>query len=218
LERKSTFEGINRFIPYLDRREATVDMREMEIDPPAQEIITRDNIKLIIDVIATIRVVDSLKAVKSVEDYQKVVESAIIANVFSTLGNKRLEDIQKNVDSITEEIKRKTDRESRDRWGIKVESIRIENMKPPKSVIDAMEKEIAAEKAQRASILKAEGEHKVAELKADSERLLIEKRAEATAKVIKDLKELMPSISDEKIMEFLTKTSYINSMKGVIFI
>jgi len=53
-------------------------------------------------------VVDSLKAGQGVwRDYHKVVESAIIANVFSTLGNKRLEDIQKNVDSITEEIKRK---------------------------------------------------------------------------------------------------------------
>ncbi len=78
-----------------------------------------------------------------------------------------------------------------------------------------LEKEIAAEREQRANILKAEGEHKVAELRADSERLLIEKRAEATGKVIGNLKKLMPTISDEKIMEFLTKTSYINSMKDV---
>jgi len=206
-------EGINRFIPFLDKKEAVVDMRETEIDPPAQEIITKDNIKLVIDVIASVRVVDSLKAIKSVKDYKKAVENAIIANVFSTLGNKKLEEIQKNVDSITKEIQEKTDKESRERWGVKVEKVRIENMKPPKSVIDAMEKEIAAEREQRANILKAEGEHKVAELKADSERLLIEKRAEATGKVIKNLKQLMPSISDEKIMEFLTKTSYINSMK-----
>jgi len=71
-------------------------MRESEMDPPAQEIITKDNIKLIIDVIASIRVIDSLKAIKSVKDYKKAVESAIIANVFSTLGNKKLEEIQKN--------------------------------------------------------------------------------------------------------------------------
>jgi regulator of protease activity HflC (stomatin/prohibitin superfamily) len=206
-------EGINRFIPFLDRKEAVVDMRETEVDPPAQEIITKDNIKLVIDVIASVRVVDSLKAIKSVKDYKKAVENAIIANVFSTLGNKKLEEIQKNVDAITEEIRAKTDKESRERWGVKVEKVRIENMKPPKSVIDAMEKEIAAEREQRANILKAEGEHKVAELKADSERLLIEKRAEATGKVIRNLKNLMPTISDEKIMEFLTKNSYINSMK-----
>ncbi len=148
-------EGINRFIPLLDKKDAVVDMRESEIDPPAQEIITKDNIKLIIDVIASIRVIDSLKAIKSVKDYKKAVESAIIANVFSTLGNKKLEEIQKNVDSITEEIKQKTDRESIERWGIKVEKVRIENMKPPKSVIDAMEKEIAAEREQRGKYSKS---------------------------------------------------------------
>jgi regulator of protease activity HflC (stomatin/prohibitin superfamily) len=206
-------EGVNRFIPILDKKEAVVDMREEEVDPPAQEIITKDNIKLEIDVIASIRVVDSLKAVKSVKDYKKAVKSAIAASVFSTLGNKNMEDIQKNVDIITQEIKNHTEKESITRWGIKVENVRIENIKPPKAIIDSMEKEIAAEREQRASILKAEGEHKVAELHADSERLLIEKRAEATHKVIKDLKSLMPDISDQNIMEFLTKTSYIDSMR-----
>ncbi len=68
--------------------------------------------------------VDSSKACKSLRII-KSLESAIIANVFSTLGNKRLEDIQKNVDSITEEIKRKTDRESRDRWGIKLRVLEL---------------------------------------------------------------------------------------------
>jgi regulator of protease activity HflC (stomatin/prohibitin superfamily) len=206
-------EGINRFIPILDKREAIVDMREEEIDPPAQEIITKDNIKLDIDVIASIRVIDSMKAIKSVKDYKKAVKSAILASVFSTLGNKNLEEIQKNVDAITKEIKEHTQKESMQRWGVKIETVRIENMKQPKAIIDSMEKEIAAEREQRAAILKAEGEHKVAELNADSERLLIEKRAEATYKVIKDLKALMPNISDEKIMEFLTKTSYIDSMR-----
>jgi regulator of protease activity HflC (stomatin/prohibitin superfamily) len=206
-------EGVNRFIPILDKREAIVDMREEEIDPPAQEIITSDNVKLVIDVIASIRVIDSMKAIKSVKDYKKAVMSAISASVFSTLGNKNLEEIQKNVDAITKEIKEHTQKESMQRWGVKIETVRIENMKQPKAIIDSMEKEIAAEREQRAAILKAEGEHKVAELNADSERLLIEKRAEATHKVIKDLKTLMPNISDEKIMEFLTKTSYIDSMR-----
>ncbi len=206
-------EGVNRFVPMLDRKEAVVDMREEEIDPPEQEIITKDNIKLLIDVIASIRVVDSLKAIKSVKDYRKAVESSVSASVFSILGNKNLEEIQSSVDVITKEIKSHTEKESMERWGIRIETVRIENMKQPKAIIDSMEKEIAAEREQRASILKAEGEHKVAELHADSERLLIEKRAEATHKVIKDLKSLMPNISDEKIMEFLTRTSYIDSMR-----
>jgi regulator of protease activity HflC (stomatin/prohibitin superfamily) len=204
-------EGINRFIPYLDRKEAIVDLREFRVDPPPQEIITKDNIKLEIDVISSVRIIDSLKAVKTVKDYKESVKSEVSASVFSILGNMNLEDIQRNVDTITKKIKEHVEKQTL-RWGIKVEQIRIENMSPPKAIIDAMEKEIAAEREKRAAILKAEGEHKVAELNADSERVLIEKRAAATHKVIKDLKELMPDISDEKIMEFLTKTSYIDSM------
>ncbi len=162
-------EGINRFIPYLDRREAIVDMREMEIDPPAQEIITRDNIKLIIDVIATIRVVDSLKAVKSVEDYQKVVESAIIANVFSTLGNKRLEDIQKNVDSITEEIKEKGPIERVEIDGVyRLRVLELRIWKPPKSGYRCYgEGDSCGRRAQEEhQFSRLKGDLKVAELKA----------------------------------------------------
>ncbi|NOZ89741.1 MAG: SPFH/Band 7/PHB domain protein [Epsilonproteobacteria bacterium] len=204
-------EGINRFIPMLDKKVAVVDMREHEIDPPKQDIITKDDVRMEIDVIASVKVIDSLKAVKSIEDYKKSVESAIMTSVFTILGNMNHEEIQKQVGSITKEIEKEIEKESI-RWGIKIVQVRIENMKRPQSIIDAIEKEKAAEHEQRAAILKAEGEHKVAELHADSEKVLIEKRAAATHKVIKDLKELMPNISDEKIMEFLTKTSYIDSM------
>ncbi len=204
-------EGVNRFIPMLDKKVAVVDMREHEIDPPQQDIVTKDDIKMEIDVIASVKVIDSLKAVKSVENYKKSVESAIMTSVFSILGNMKHEEIQREVNSITKQIAKEIEKESI-RWGIKIVQVRIENMKRPQSIIDAIEKEKAAEHEQRAAILKAEGEHKVAELHADSEKVLIAKRAEATYKVIEDLKRLMPKISDEKIMEFLTKTSYIDSM------
>jgi regulator of protease activity HflC (stomatin/prohibitin superfamily) len=207
-------EGINRFVPFLDKKVAEVDMREHEIDPPKQDIVTRDDVRMEIDVIASIKVIDSLKAIKSVEDYKKSVESAVATSVFNILGSMELEEIQKQVGSITSKIAQETEKESM-RWGIKVVQVRIENMKRPQSIIDAIEKEKAAEHEQRAAVLKAEGEHKVHELHADSEKVLIEKRAEATYKVIKDLKELMPNISDEKIMNFLTSTSYIDSMRAL---
>ena len=205
-------EGVRRFIPILDKKEAVVDMRENPIDPPAQEIITSDNIKLEIDMIASVRVIDSMKAIKTISDYKKAVESAIAASTFAILGNMKLEDIQKQVVVITKEIAKETEKESL-RWGVKIEKIHIENMKPPKSVVDAMEREIAADRDQKAAIIKAEGEHKVKELNAKSEQILIEARAEATHKVIKNLKELMPNLSDEKIMSFLTSNSYIESMR-----
>lgn len=207
-------DGLNRFIPVLDKKVAVVDMRENTIDPPAQEIITADNIKLVIDMIATVRIIDSMKAIKSIADYRKSVESAIASSTFNILGNMNLEDIQRQVTEISKKIIVETEKESL-RWGIKIETIQIENLKPPKAVVDAMEREIAAERDQKAAITKAEGEHKVMELHAKSEQYMIEKRAEATHKAIKNLKELMPTLSDEKIMNFLTSASYIDSMKAL---
>lgn len=207
-------EGINRFIPMLDKKVAEVDMREHEVDPPRQDIVTRDDVRMEIDVIASIKVVDSLRAIQSVDDYKKSVESSVATSVFNILGSMELDEIQKQVASITSKIAQETEKESK-RWGIKVVQVRIENMKRPQSIIDAIEKEKAAEHEQRAAVLKAEGEHKVHELHADSEKVLIEKRAEATHKAIRDLKELMPDISDEKIMNFLTSTSYIDSMRAL---
>jgi regulator of protease activity HflC (stomatin/prohibitin superfamily) len=207
-------EGVNRFVPILDKKIAVIDMREHEVDPPKQDIVTSDDVRMEIDVIASIRVIDSLKAIKSVEDYKKSVKSSVATSVFNILGSMELDEIQKQVASITTKIAQETEKESM-RWGIKIVQVRIENMKRPQAIIDAIEKEKAAEHQQRAAILKAEGEHKVHELHADSEKVLIEKRAEATHKVIRDLKELMPNISDEKIMNFLTSTSYIDSMKAL---
>ena len=207
-------EGVRRFVPILDKKEAVVDMREQPIDPPEQEIITSDNIKLKIDMIASVRVIDSMKAIKTIGDWKGAVESSIAASTFAILGNMNLEDIQKQVRDITKRIADETELESM-RWGIKIEKIHIENMKPPQAVVDAMEREIAADRDQKAAVIKAEGEHQVKKLHAESEQLLIEKRAEATHKVIKNLKELMPNISDEKIMGFLTSTSYIESMKDL---
>ncbi|SFV56973.1 Putative stomatin/prohibitin-family membrane protease subunit YbbK [hydrothermal vent metagenome] len=207
-------DGVRRFVPILDKKVAVVDMREETIDPPAQEIITSDNIKLEIDMIASVRVVDSMKAIKTIANWKKSVESAVAASTFTILGNMNLEDIQKQVKSITDNIAKETEKESM-RWGIKVEKIHIENMKPPKSVVDAMEREIAAERDQKAAIIKAEGEHKVKKLHAESEQLLMEKRAEVTHKIMKELKELFPTVSDEKIMDYLTSKSYIDSMKAL---
>ncbi len=205
-------EGINRYLPWVEIIVDEISLKEHPVDPPAQEIITQDNINIIVDMIATIKVVDPIKAVMDIDDYDAAVKSLIMSSTLSKLGKMNFSDIQKQQDEISTDI-RINMKEDCARWGIEVVLVKFENITPPASIKEAMEKEIVAEKETRAAILKAEGEHKVHELHADGERILIEKRAEATHKVIKDLKELMPELSDEKIMQFLTKTAYIDSMK-----
>jgi len=205
-------EGLNRYIPGIEVVVKEITLKEHPIDPPEQEIITKDNIKLVVDMIIMVKIVDPIKAVMEIEDYEKAVESLVMSSTLNQLGQMDLSDIQRKQDAIAKDIRQHMQTDA-SRWGVEVIIVKFENISPPASIKEAMEKEIVAEKERKAAILKAEGEHKVHELHADSEKVLIEKRAEATHKVIKELKELMPNLSDEKIMQFLTKTAYIDSMK-----
>jgi len=205
-------EGINRYLPGVEIVVGEVSLKEQPIDPPDQTIVTKDNIELNVDMIATIKIVDPTKAVMDVEDYKASVESLVMSSTLNQLGQMNLADIQKQQDSLSKKIKEHMQIDC-DRWGIQIVLVKFESITPPPSIREAMQKEIVAEKEKRASILKAQGDHEVHEIHADGERILIEQRAAATHKVIKDLKELMPNLSDEKIMQFLTKTAYIDSMK-----
>ena len=205
-------EGINRYFPGVEVVVGELTLKEHTIDPDPQEIITKDNIKIEVDMIASVKIVDPLAAVMEVDDYEKAVKSLVVTSVLNRLGQMELVEIQTQIDAISKEIITHMHEDSK-RWGVKIVQVKFESITPPPSIISAMEKEIVAEKEKKAAILKAEGDHKVHELHADAERVLIEKRAEATHKVIRKLKELMPNLSDETIMQFLTKTAYIDSMK-----
>jgi len=205
-------EGINRYIPGVEVVIGEVSLKEQPIDPPEQEIVSKDNINLIVDMIATIKIVDPVKAVMDITDYSAAVESLIMSSTLNKLGKMNFSEIQQQQDAISKEI-RNSMTEDCARWGIEMILVKFEKISPPDNIKEAMQKEVVAEKEKRAAILKAQGDHEVHDLHADGERILIEKRAEATHKVIKDLKELMPNLSDETIMQFLTKTAYIDSMK-----
>lgn len=206
-------EGINHYIPFgIEVVVGELSLKEQSSNPPAQEIISKDNINLVVDMIASFKIVDPIKAVMDIENYKAAVESLVMSSTLNKLGQMNFSDIQKQQDEVSNEI-RNYMKEDCARWGIEIILVKFESITPPASIKESMEKEIVAVKEKEAAILKAQGEHKVMELQADAERVLIEKRAEATYKVIKDLKALMPNISDEKIMQFLTSTSYIDSMK-----
>ena len=206
-------EGINKYIPGMEVIVGDpISLKEQPIDPPEQKIVSLDNITLNVDMIASIKVVDPIKAVMDVENYAESVEGLLKSRTLTKLGQKAFNDIQKKQKEISDEI-RDDMQEDCKRWGIEVILVEFESITPPEAIQEAMQKEIVAEREKKASILKAEGERQVQELNAESEKVLIEKRAEATHKVIKDLKSLMPNLSDESIMQFLTKTAYIDSMK-----
>lgn len=207
-------EGINRIVPSLDKIEAKVDLREVDIDPDPQTILTKDNINITVDMFSTIKVIHPMKAIKEVKNYEEQMVSLVHTSTFSALAKRNFTDIQQNSAAILVELKEIIEIDSL-RWGIEMKQIRFESITSPQDILDAEKQKIIAEKNAETKLTEAQAEHESLVLHADSQRILIEKRAEATHKAIKELKELMPEISNERIMEFLTSASYIDSMKDL---
>ena len=205
-------EGINRIVPSLDKIEAEVDLREIDVDPDPQTILTKDNINITVDMFSTIKVVHPLKAIKEVKDYEIQMKNLVATSTFTALARRNFSEIQQNSEAILVEIKELVEKDS-SRWGIKLMQISFESIVSPEDIIEAEKQKIIAKQQAEAKLTAAYANFKEQELRADSERILIEKRAEATHKAIKNLKELMPDISDDRIMQFLTSASYIDSMK-----
>jgi len=159
-----------------------------------------------------IKVIHPLKAIKEVQDYEARMKNLVTTSTFTALARRNFSDIQQNSEAILDEIREIVEQDS-SRWGIKLTQISFEDIKSPQDILDAEQQKIVAKKEAEAKLTKANAEFKEQELRADSERILIEKRAEATLNAIKNLKEVMPDISDERIMQFLTSASYIDSMK-----
>ncbi len=206
------YEGIHFYIPLIEVPKETVSLKEHQIDPPPKEVITKDQIKIEIDMIIQVKIIDPMKAVMEVDDYKSSVNSLLISSTLKRLGLMVFDDIQQKQDQIAKDIQKDMEEDCK-RWGVKIMLVKFESISPPKSVKDALEKELVTQKEKNAAINKAEGEKRVKELQAESEKILIEKKAEAITKAIKDLKELMPNLPDEKIMQFLTSNAYIESVK-----
>lgn len=207
-------EGVRRILPGIDKIEAKVNLREMPIDPPAQEIITKDNINIKVDAIAMIKIIDSMKAIQEVENYEKAIEALIMTSVLSIMGNMNLVEIQRETDSISKKLIAHIEEDSL-RWGIKMIQVKIENITPPKNIIEAMEKEIVAEKTQRAMLLEAEAKKKVVLLEAEAKKMAATLHTETVLHEIQMIQSIMKDVSNERILEFLTSTDYISSMKNL---
>ncbi len=207
-------EGINYIIPIVEVIVKEVSLKEITVNPPEQTIVTRDNISIVVDMIASVKIKDILKAVMDVDDYKKSAESLVMTAALDVMGSMNLVDIQKNISNISREIKEKM-KEDTERWGLEVVQVHIENVTLPDSVKEAMEKEIVAEKERKAMLLLARAKKESAIEAAEGRKIAAAYEAEALKHEIDTIKESMPHMDDKKILEFLTSIDYIHSMKNL---
>ena len=147
--------GIIFLIPFLDRGVA-VDLREVYFDVPPQTCITADNASLSIDFLVYDKVIDPVRSVLEVENFTGAARGLAITTLRAVVGAMALDDVLSKRDEINRILHEKLD-DVTDRWGIRVMAVEIREVVPPRDIVDAMTRQMAAERSRRATVTEAEG-------------------------------------------------------------
>ncbi|MFZ8825583.1 MAG: SPFH domain-containing protein [Candidatus Caldipriscus sp.] len=214
---KTLYQGLHFVIPFLDRV-TKVDLRERVVDVPPQEVITRDNVVVTVDGIIYYRVIKPEDVVYKVQNFQLAAVALAQTNLRNIIGELTLDETLTSREIINAKLRTVLD-EATDPWGVKVTRVEIKRIDPPKDVMDAMHKQMKAEREKRAmileaegfresqikkaeglresQILEAEGKAKSIQLVADAEKYSIIARAQGEAEAIRTvfgaIKEIQPT-------------------------
>ena len=173
--------GLNIIIPYIDIVAYKVTTKDIVLDIPSQEVITRDNAVIIANAVAYINIVSPEKSVYGVEDYRLAIQNLVQTSLRSIVGEMDLDDALSSRDQIKAKLKAAISDDIAD-WGITLKTVEIQDINPSDTMQQAMEEQAAAERQRRATVTRADGEKAAAVLEADG-RLEASKR-DAQAKVV----------------------------------
>ncbi|MEM1642543.1 MAG: SPFH domain-containing protein [Desulfurococcaceae archaeon] len=168
--------GLVFMVPLIDKG-IEVDLREFVLDIPPQTCITKDNAPVDVDLLIYMKIFDPQLAVTSVQNYIAAATGIAVTTLRAIIGDMVLDDVLAKREYINSVLRAKLD-EVTDRWGIKVTSVEIKEIKPPREVQEAMIKQMAAERTKRAMILEAEGKKTAAVLEAEGRREALIKKGE----------------------------------------
>jgi regulator of protease activity HflC (stomatin/prohibitin superfamily) len=154
--RKTLEPGMNFIIPFVDRVKAQIDLREQVVSFNGQPVITEDNLVVLIDTVLFFQVTDPKAADYEIVNYIGAIEQLTATMLRSVIGSMDLEQTLTSRDKINTALRGVLD-DASGKWGIRVTRVEIKAIDPPKSVKEAMEKQMKAEREKRAAILTAEG-------------------------------------------------------------
>ena len=154
--------GVVILIPFIEKM-VRVDLREQVVDVPPQEVITKDNTVVVVDCVIFYEVVDAFNATYNVVNFYQAITKLAQTNLRNIIGDLELDETLTSREMINAELREVLD-VATDKWGSKVVRVEIQKIEPPHDIVEAMSKQMKAERYKRASILEAEG-YKQSEIK-----------------------------------------------------
>ncbi len=183
--------GINFIIPFIDQPKSMIamhrgryvattdiDLREQVYDFDKQNVITKDNVQTQINALLYFQIVDPFKAVYDINNLPNAIEKLTQTTLRNIIGELELDQTLTSRDTINTKLRAVLD-DATNKWGIKVNRVELQDITPPESVLQAMEKQMQAERNKRATILTSEGEKQAVILKSEADKTAVINRAEA---------------------------------------
>lgn len=192
--------GLNFIVPFIDRPKtiytrriensignrtivktvatSIIDLREQVYDFPAQQVITRDNVTTEINALLYFQITDPKKAVYEIDNLPNAIEKSTQTSLRNVIGELELDETLSSRDTINSRLQNILD-DATNKWGVKVNRVELQDITPPESVREAMEKQMQAERNRRAEILNAEGEKQSLILRSEGEKTSKINQAEA---------------------------------------
>src|SRR5918997_2488414 len=169
--------GLALVVPYVDRVKPLIDLREQVVSFPPQPVITEDNLVVGIDTVIYFQITDPKAVTYEVASPLQAIEQLTVTTLRNVIGGLTLEEALTSRDNVNSQLRVVLD-EATGRWGIRVNRVELKSVEPPRTVQEAMEKQMRAERDRRAAILTAEGVKQSQILEAEGQRQSAILRAE----------------------------------------
>ena len=224
--------GFHFITPFIEAIGAKLNMMEKVLDVPSQEAITKDNAMVRVDGVLFFQIQDSVNAAYQVRDLHLAILNLIMTNIRTVIGSMEIDELLSQRDMINHKLLSVVD-EATVPWGVKVTRVEIRDITPPRDLVDAMARQMKAEREKRATILDAEGVRQAEILRAEGEKQSAildaegkkmsafleaearERAAEAEANATKMVSDAIAKGNMNALNYFLGQ-KYIEALRGIV--